>query len=56
MNYYNEHDPKAASWLRELITAGLIPTGDVDERSITEVQPQCAAEFVKAFTSTSLIT
>jgi len=39
MNYYNEHDPKAAAWLRELISAGLIPTGDVDERSITEVQP-----------------
>ena len=39
MNYYNEHDPKAAAWLRELINAGLIPNGDVDERSITEVQP-----------------
>ena len=38
MNYYNEHDPKAASWLRELINAELIPNGDVDERSIVEVQ------------------
>jgi DNA (cytosine-5)-methyltransferase 1 len=37
MNYYNEHDPKAAAWLRELIAAGLIPAGDVDTRSITEV-------------------
>lgn len=36
-NYYNEHDPKAAAWLRELIKAGLIPDGDVDERSITEI-------------------
>jgi len=39
MNYYNEYDPKAAAWLRELIKAGLIPDGDVDERSIAEVKP-----------------
>lgn len=39
MNYYNEFDPKAAAWLRELIRAGLIPTGDVDTRSITEIKP-----------------
>lgn len=38
MNYYNEFDPKAALWLRNLITAGFIPSGDVDERSITEVK------------------
>lgn len=30
--YYNEHDPKAAAWLRELIKRGLIPDGEVDER------------------------
>ena len=36
MNFYNEHDPKAAAWLRELIAAKLIPDGIVDERSITE--------------------
>ena len=39
MNYYNEFEPKAAAWLRELIKDGLIPAGDVDTRSITEVQP-----------------
>lgn len=39
MNYYNEYDAKAAAWLRELINAGLIPDGDVDERSIAEVKP-----------------
>lgn len=38
MNYYNERDKDAAAWLREAIRAGLIPTGDVDERSITEVK------------------
>ena len=36
---YNEFDPKAAEWLRELIKAGLIAPGDVDERSIEDVQP-----------------
>jgi DNA (cytosine-5)-methyltransferase 1 len=39
MNYYNEHDPKAAAWLRELIRAGEIPSGEVDERSIVDVKP-----------------
>ena len=39
MNYYNEHDPKTAAWLRELIAARLIPDGHVDERSIVDVRP-----------------
>ena len=38
MNYYNENDPGAAAWLRELIQAGLIPPGDVDDRSIKDVE------------------
>lgn len=37
--YYNEFDPKTAAWLRELIKRGLIAPGDVDERSIKDVQP-----------------
>ena len=36
--YYNEFDPYAAQWIRNLIAARLIPAGDVDERSITEVE------------------
>lgn len=40
MNFYNENDPKAAAWLRELIKRGLIADGIVDERSIVELQPQ----------------
>jgi DNA (cytosine-5)-methyltransferase 1 len=36
--YYNEIDPFAAAWLRELIKAGHIAPGDVDERSITDVR------------------
>jgi DNA (cytosine-5)-methyltransferase 1 len=44
--YYNENDPHAAAWLRELIKQGLIADGEVDERSIEEVQP----EDVRGFT------
>ena len=40
MNYYNEFDPKAAAWLQELISAGAIPAGDVDARSICDVRPE----------------
>lgn len=38
--YYNENDPFAAAWLRELIKEDLIAPGDVDERSIMDVQPK----------------
>ena len=37
--YYNEIDEYAAQWLRNLIAAGHIAPGDVDTRSITEVNP-----------------
>lgn len=37
--YYNEIDPYAAQWLRNLIAAGMIAPGDVDERSIEDVCP-----------------
>ncbi|RDC68071.1 DNA cytosine methyltransferase [Rhodovulum sp. 12E13] len=37
--YYNDADPAACAWLRELIAAGLLPAGEVDERSILEVEP-----------------
>lgn len=37
--YYNEHDAFAARWLRELIKAGHIAPGHVDERSIEDVLP-----------------
>ncbi|MFZ5832382.1 MAG: DNA cytosine methyltransferase, partial [Planctomycetota bacterium] len=38
MNYYNDHDEYACEWLRNLIRDGLIPPGDVDSRSIADVQ------------------
>jgi DNA (cytosine-5)-methyltransferase 1 len=37
MVYYNEIDRDAARWLRNLMDAGLIPKGEVDERSIKNV-------------------
>ena len=37
--YYNEHDPFAAAWLRQLIDADAIANGIVDERSIEDVCP-----------------
>src|SRR5690606_28497452 len=43
--YYNEHDPFAAAWLRNLIAAGLIAPGDVDERSIVDVRPADLAGY-----------
>jgi DNA (cytosine-5)-methyltransferase 1 len=36
--YYNEIDPYAAQWLRNLIAAGHIAPGDVDERDIRLVR------------------
>jgi len=38
-NYYNEFDPFAAAWLRELICNGHIPFGVVDDRDIKDVTP-----------------
>ncbi|HDY9307376.1 TPA: DNA cytosine methyltransferase [Klebsiella pneumoniae] len=43
---YNEIDPFAAQWLRNLIAAGHIAPGEVDERSIEDVTP----DDLKGFT------
>lgn len=37
--YYNENDPAAAHCIRALMADGVIAPGVVDDRSITEVQP-----------------
>lgn len=47
MNYYNEFDPAAAAWLRELIARKLIPDGVVDERSITEIHAPDLQDFTQ---------
>ncbi len=46
--YYNEIDPFAAQWLRNLIAAGHIADGVVDERSICDVAPADVAGFTQA--------
>ena len=45
--YYNEIDPYAAQWLRNLIEAGHIAPGVVDERSIEDVRPSDLAGFTQ---------
>jgi DNA (cytosine-5)-methyltransferase 1 len=47
VNYYNENNPKAAAWLRELVANGKIPAGDVDDRSILEVRPHEIAHYTQ---------
>ncbi len=45
--YYNEIDPFAAAWLRELIKAGHIAPGEVDERDIRDVRPSELAGYTQ---------
>lgn len=37
--YYNEFEPYAAQWTRNLVAAGHVAPGFVDERSIVDIQP-----------------
>lgn len=45
--YYNENDPFAAAWLKELIKAGCIAPGEVDTRSIEDVCPSDLRGFAQ---------
>lgn len=45
--YYNEIEPYAAQWLRNLIAAGHIAPGVVDTRSIEDVCPSDLTEFTQ---------
>jgi DNA (cytosine-5)-methyltransferase 1 len=45
--YYNENDPFAAAWLRALIAEGLLPDGQVDERSVLDVRGVDLAGFTQ---------
>ena len=47
MVYYNEIDPYAAQWLRNLIAAGHIAEGDVDTRSIKDVRADDLRPYVQ---------
>ena len=46
MVYYNDNDKDAVAWLKNLISLGLLPQGEVDDRSITEV----TVEDLRGFT------
>jgi DNA (cytosine-5)-methyltransferase 1 len=46
--YHNDSDPYVAQWLRNLIDAGHLPAGEVDERPIQEVQPEDVGGFTQA--------
>lgn len=45
--YYNEIDPFAAQWIRNLIKNGLVADGEVDERSIEDVSPDDVSGFAQ---------
>ena len=47
MNFYNEHDAYAAAWLRNLIAAGHIAPGVVDERSIEDISPHELTRYIQ---------
>lgn len=45
--YYNEIDPYCAAWLRTLIAAGHLPSGEVDTRSIVDVRADDLRGYVQ---------
>ena len=47
MVYYNENDPKTVLWLQELIKQGCIADGEVDSRSIVDVQSSDLVGFAQ---------
>ena len=47
MNYYNDNDPKVCAWLTELVNQNHIPQGDVDCRSITDVDPDKLGQYTQ---------
>lgn len=45
--FYNEIDPYAAEWLRNLMKKGLIADGEVSTKSIVDLQPADLAGFTQ---------
>jgi len=45
--YYNENNPHAAAWLQNLMDAGAIAPGVVDDRSISDVRPSDLIGFTQ---------
>lgn len=46
-HYYNEIDPYAAEWIGNLIKKGHVPDGEVDTRSIVDVEPDDLKGFIQ---------
>lgn len=46
-HYYNEIDTYAAEWIRNLIKKGHVPDGEVDTRSIVDVEPDDLKGFIQ---------
>ena len=47
MNYYNDNDPESVAALKELIKTGWIPQGEVDDRSIKDIDAADLAGFTQ---------
>lgn len=47
MNYYNDNDKDAVKWIKYLIKNKLIPDGEVDDRSIKDVNPNDLRGFIQ---------
>jgi len=45
--YYNDTDPFACEWAKELIKAGLVLDGEVDCRDMREIEPQELEGFIQ---------
>jgi len=45
--YYNDNDPELCKWLRNLIAAGEIAPGDVDDRSIEDVEAKDLSDYTQ---------
>src|SRR5262245_49424891 len=46
--WYNDHDKFAAAWLRELVKAGELPDGVIDDRSILDVKVEEIRDYTQA--------
>src|SRR5258708_4170665 len=46
--YYNDSEPFVCAWLRNLIAAGHLPAGDVDERPIQQIAPDDVRHYTQA--------
>lgn len=47
-HYYNDVDEQVCEWVRELIARKLVPEGEVDSRSITEIHASDLKSFTQA--------